>query len=233
MAIFGHLIFIVLHILALCSLGAGLVITIPLHIIFTVMISMANKPQLIQVIGADGRPTTQAVQAKGGGKLGAAVAVLAAGVLLGIALLVIATVASTTRPATTPAGSPPAATAQAVTPAVETPDEPTAPQTEAQEEPASEEIIHMARFAVRRALAEPNSAEFPLPDSGGYRVEKSGDRTYTVMGSVTAKNALGVRVRQPWEVIVRFDGAEDVTPLYIELGQDVLLDNRPHSGTDQ
>jgi len=120
MAIFGHLIFIVLHILALCSLGAGLVITIPLHIIFAVLVSMANKPQLIQVIGADGRPTTQAVQAKGGGgKLFVAMGVLAFGVVVGVVFVIVAALslargaaANMTPPASTPAVSTPAPTAQ-------------------------------------------------------------------------------------------------------------------------
>lgn len=123
MAIFGHLIFIVLHILALCSLGAGLVITIPLHIIFAVLVSMANKPQIIQMIGADGRPTTQTVQAKnGGGKMFVAMGVLGFGVVIGVVFVIVAALslargaaANMTPPASTPAVSTPATTAQAST----------------------------------------------------------------------------------------------------------------------
>ena len=103
---------------------------------------------------------------------------------------------------------------------------PAAQQPAAPAAPDAEELIQLARHAVREhGLRSPRSAQFPLPESGDYIVADLGDGTHRVMGYVDAENALGVSVREDWIVEIELEGSQ-VHVRHLEVGDSVIYSER-------
>lgn len=104
-----------------------------------------------------------------------------------------------------------------------------------QQAEARTEAIYVGRGVAKRALKSPTSATFPVARDPSYHVSRLSKQVfeteffrsadyevqdgYEVSGWVTAKNAFGVELRQPWFVqfVYLEDDAGTVLPLYIEI----------------
>ena len=99
------------------------------------------------------------------------------------------------------------------------------PEEIAEDEKQDQEITAMvcAQNIVEDYLVSPSSAEYPSYSE--HKIVSTGLR-YKVEGYVDSDNALGASLRNDYVVILEFedDTMESYSPKYVQIGDDVFLD---------
>lgn len=88
---------------------------------------------------------------------------------------------------------------------------------------STSDAIYAARQAVKNVIAEPQLAEFPLPDDARWQVKEQGGGGFEVVGQYDIRDRAGLPVPHPFTVHLAPDANKKLRPSYIEVDGVTLL----------